>query len=1032
MTTVPDWENPQLTHRNRRDAHATLVPYADAASAQSGDRTQSPFFQLLNGQWKFAYAPNIAEAPPGFEQAAHEDAQWDTLAVPACWQLSGYGRPNYTNTRYPFPVDPPCVPTDNPVGVYRTRFTPRQSMDGRRIVLVFEGVCSLLNVWVNGQFVGMSKGSHMTAEFDITDVCQPGENVLAVQVFQWSDASYLEDQDMWRLNGIFRDVYLLARAPAHLRDVTIETWAGNTQTLKVSRDDVPAPGSPFHLRVTVDVENNGADGAEGCTVSAQLVDAQGAVVATPALQLGAANVASGGRTAVSAMADIAAPQAWTAETPYLYTLAVMLAAPDGSVLEAAAFAVGFRDIRIADQQVFVNGAPIQLYGVNHHDTHPDRGYAMTREDLERDAVLMKQHNMNCVRTSHYPPDPYFLDLCDRLGLYVIDEADLETHGFGTVGQLNQISDDPTWETAYVDRAVRMVERDKNHASVIIWSLGNESGLGRNHHAMAEAIRRLDPSRPIHYEQAGDDPIVDIVSVMYGSLETTLREGARTDDPRPWFQCEYAHAMGNGPGGMKEYQEAFDKYPRLLGGCIWEWADHGLRQQTPDAEEWFAYGGDFGDQPNDGNFCMDGLCSPDRAPHPGLHEFKKLIEPAHVRVAPDGRSVEITSRRDHASLDDLTLRWQVQEGMETTSEGTLALPPIAPHQSATVALPCALPAGTMDRPSVVTVSLCLASDTAWAEAGHEVAWGQAVSAEAADGKAQEPAPAAPAVSHAPLQVEDGAYQAVVTGDNFTLALDKLHGQLTRWEHDGTSLLAVGPRLQIWRAPTDNDVHMARDWRKAGFDRLQHRTVRAEISSQTDQAVTWTVQSVLGAFSVRPVLDVTYVYTLTSLGALTIQTTVKTRRELPPLPRLGLAFAMPAGFETVHWAGRGPWESYPDMKQSARFGEWYSTVDVQWEPYSRPQDNGSHADTLWAEVMNDMGHSLLMTGVPSFSALHYSAEDITNAEHTYALQRRAETFVTLDAAVGGLGSASCGPGTLPEYLLTVQEATFTVTLQPLGQA
>ncbi len=741
------------------------------------------------------------------------------------------------------------------------------------------------------------------------------------------------------------------------------------------------------------------------------------------------SVPAGGRVAVTAKADIQAPLRWTAETPHLYTLLVTLAAPGGSAGEVLSFAVGFRDVRIADQQVFVNGAPIQLCGVNHHDTHPDRGYAQTREDWERDVALMKQHNMNCVRTSHYPPDPYFLDLCDRYGLYVIDEADLETHGFGTVGQLNQISDDPSWETAYVDRAVRMVERDKNHASVIIWSLGNELGLGRNHHAMADAIRQLDPFRPIHYEQAGDDPIVDIVSVMYGSLETTLREGARTDDLRPWFQCEYAHAMGNGPGGMKEYQEAFDKYPRLLGGCIWEWADHGLRQHTQDGEEWFAYGGDFGDKPNDGNFCMDGLCSPDRVPHPGLHEFKKLIEPAHVRVAPDGQSVEIVSRRDHASLDDLTLRWQVQHLGSVQSEGTLPLPPIAARDSATIALPCVLPAGTVDNPATVTVSLCLAASTAWADAGHEVAWGQAVSN---GGEKEELSAAANGnvSSFAPLTVEESAYAFTITNNDISLTFDKRHGQITSW-HDGwPNLIAFGPRVQVWRAPTDNDVHMAREWRKAGFDRLQHRTVRAEMTSQTDQAVVWTVQSVLGAFPIRPVLDVTYVYTLQANGALTIETTVKPLRELPPLPRLGLAFALPQGFDRVHWAGRGPWESYPDMKQSARFGEWEGTVSAQWEPYSRPQDNGNHTDTLWAEVGNDNGHSLMMTGVPNFSALHYDVNDITAAEHTYALRARPETYVTLDAAVGGLGSASCGPGPLPEYLLTLRETTFTVTLQPNG--
>ncbi len=1009
MTTFSDWENPRLLHRSRQEPRATFVPFADAMSAMQGDRVQSPFFRLLNGDWKFAHVPDISRVPTGFYEAAFEDAGWAALPVPGCWQLHGYGIPVYTNVNYPFPVDPPYVPSENPLGLYRTTFPLPSDWSDKHISLVFEGVCSLFTVWVNGVEIGLSKGSHVPAEFDLTSAVTPGENLLAVQVHHWSDASYLEDQDMWRLNGIFRDVYLLARAPVSLRDVSIKTWVGDGEDLKVSREAVPGPDSPFHLRVGAALPG----ASDGHSITAALYDAAGSEVQTFTL---------GESWQAEVVTD--SPKRWTAEDPYLYTLLVTLTGPDGEVIETLPFAVGFRDIRIAERQLFVNGSPIKLRGVNHHDTHPDRGYAMTREDMERDVRLMKQHNMNCVRTSHYPPDPYFLDLCDRYGLYVVDEADVETHGFGAASHVKYISDDPLWEDAYVDRAVRMVARDKNHPSVIIWSLGNESGMGRNHEAMAAAIRALDSSRPIHYESAGEHPVVDIVSVMYPSVAEVVRQGERTDDPRPWYMCEYAHAMGNGPGSLKEYQEAIDTHPRLLGGCIWEWADHGLRRRTDDGQEWFAYGGDFGDQPNDGNFCIDGLCSPDRVPHPGLIEFKKIIEPVTLEVtdAPTGK-IRLTNRQDHRSLDHLALHWQALRSAEVIDAGQMVLPHIPAHESAAITLPVELPPGTVETPTLLNVSLRLKEDAPWAPAGHEVAWGQAVSAEHTQF-------AAPEKETAPLQVGDKEYFVTVTGGDFSLTLDKIHGQLTAWEHRGVSLLADGPRLQVWRAPTDNDVHMAADWRKAGLNRLWHRTSRAAVTAQTAQVVELTVESVLGAYPIPPAFTATYIYTVTSDGVLTITTQVTPLGTLPTLPRVGLTLQLPAGFTRFRWAGLGPHESYPDRKQSARFGVWSGTVSEQMEPYIRPQENGNKADTLWAEVTNDHGQGLRVSGVPHVSALHFTAEDLTAAQHTFDLTPRAETVLNLDDAQGGLGSNSCGPGPLAEYLIAPEEREFTVTLRPLG--
>jgi beta-galactosidase/beta-glucuronidase len=640
---LPDWQNPAVLARNREPAHTSLVPFADVDSAQEDDRAASPFFRLLNGAWRFFYARRPGDVPAGFEAESFVTEAWDTLPVPGNWQMHGYGTPNYTNIRYPYPVEPPHVPDDNPVGCYRREFAVPPAWEGRRVFLTFEGVNSAVDPEVNGRPVGYSQGSHMPVEFDVTDCVRQGGNLVAVQVYQWCDGSYLEDQDMWRLSGIFRDVYLTARPIGFIRDVQIHTELDETST-----------------DATLSVRALGSR-AGGGRVTAGLYDAARKLVAEAALDgSGAAALA------------VAAPRKWSAEEPNLYTLLVTQSDAEGRVQEVLRYAVGFRQVRVENGRLRLNGVPLVLRGVNHHDTHPDLGHALPWETMVRDVVLMKRHNVNTVRTAHYPPDPRFLDLCDRYGLYVIDEADLETHGFGEVGDLNQLSDDPAWEAAYRDRAERLVARDRNHPSVIMWSLGNESGYGRNHDAMARLVREADPTRPIHYEQAGDAPVVDVVSAMYASVDRLVEEGKK-DDPRPYFLCEYAHAMGNGPGSLKEYWEAIEAHPRLLGGCVWEWADHGIRRRTADGAEWFAYGGDFGDEPNDGNFCIDGLVSPDRVPHPGLLELKKVYEPVRV-VARDLRAgrVVIQNRYQFASLAHLAAHWELRWGGELLQQG--ALPP----------------------------------------------------------------------------------------------------------------------------------------------------------------------------------------------------------------------------------------------------------------------------------------------------------------------------------------------------------------------
>ncbi|HEY3379473.1 MAG TPA: glycoside hydrolase family 2 TIM barrel-domain containing protein [Armatimonadota bacterium] len=1021
-TEVHDWENPQLLSRHREAAHVTLVPYADRDSALANERGASPYFALLNGQWQFCYAESPAAAPADFFAPAYNADGWDRIVVPGNWQMQGYGRPNYTNVRYPYPVDPPHVPNDNPVGSYRRTFTIPASWTDRQIFLTFEGVDSAFYLWVNGQQVGYSQGSHMPSEFDITRYVQTGENVVAVQVFQWSDASYLEDQDMWRLSGIFRDVYLTATPRLHLRDTRVRT------TFDAQYRDAT-------LDMQLALKNYAGSAQAVASISGQLVDAQGQIIIEQTLadelQLGPE-----GETTVTAAWTVAAPAQWSAEEPNLYTLLLVLRDAAGRVLEVQRVAVGFREVVMRDGRVFLNGTPITLKGVNRHDSHPDLGHAVSRASMLQDIVLMKAHNINTVRTSHYPNDPYWLDLCDEYGLYVVDEADLETHGFchedGDVATLSHL---PEWRAAYLDRAERMVERDKNHPAILIWSLGNESGFGANHIAMIEWIRQADPSRLIHYEgmtaypEYEDSPLTDMKSMMYPSLEKVIAEGER-DDPRPFFMCEYAHAMGNGPGGLKEYWEAIYKYPRLLGGCVWEWTDHGIRQHTASGEEWFAYGGDFGDQPNDGNFCIDGLVFPDRGPHPGLLEYKKIIEPVQVESLDlAAGTVKVTNRYDISSLSHLDISWRFLRDGVLLAQGSLPALDLPAGQTTELTVPFGQPVAVPGASYWLELHFTLAGDTLWASRGHEVAW------------AQFPVPVTVPVvpelaltAMPPLTVAECAGAITVTGEAFSLVFDTHRGVICDWQYQGQALLTRGPKVNVWHAPTDNDMYVSKSWREAGYDRLVPRVESVRVCAVTPQTVQIEVREVLGGYFLTPRFACSYRYTCYGSGDVTLETTVTPlAKNLPQLPRLGLQLHLPGTYDQFAWYGLGPHENYDDMKQSARLGIYQGSVQDQYVPFIMPQENGNKTGVRWAAVTDAQGLGLLAIGGPTLnvSVHHYTPEDFTAARHTYELVRRNATILHLDYRHGGLGSNSCGPGPLPQYLFMPEPVTFTVRLRPFIQ-
>ncbi|TCO55057.1 glycoside hydrolase family 2 TIM barrel-domain containing protein [Actinocrispum wychmicini] len=880
----------------------------------------------LDGDWQFHLSPSPADAPAGFELDSFDATDWPTLPVPSNWQMHGHGQPAYTNHLYPFPVDPPYVPSDNPTGDYRVEFSV--PWDGPT-VLRFEGIDSCGRVWLNGVELGVTRGSRLPVEFDVTGVLK-ARNLLAVRVHQWSSGSYLEDQDMWWLSGIFRSVTVLERPVGGVPDFF----------LRASYDHVAGTG-----RVEVETDAN-------------------AVLSIPELGIDAP---------VGQPIDVGLVEPWTAETPRLY---------DGVLAtdtERVPVRIGFRTVSIEDGLLKVNGRRILLKGVNRHEHHPDLGRAVPYVLAREDVLLMKRHNINAVRTSHYPPDPRFLDLCDELGLWVVDECDLETHGFTEVGWERNPSDDPQWTSAYLDRMSRMVERDKNHPSVILWSLGNESHTGRNLAEMASWTRQRDDTRPVHYEGDYDCAYVDVYSRMYMTHAEVEEIGQAQG--MPFILCEYAHAMGNGPGGLLEYRDLFEKYPRCQGGFVWEWIDHGIRQQDANGREFFAYGGDFGELIHDGSFVIDGLVFPDRTPSPGLVEYAKVIEPVRI----DGRRV--TNHYDFRTLAHLDFDWILEEDGQERAAGTLDLPTVHPGQSTDLPFP-ELPATAKE--SWLTIRAHTREDTPWAAKGHVVAWGQV---NVTPRPATTTRPARP------------------------------------FDHTPGTLLGIPveePRLDLWRAPTENDrPENERAWRDAGLHRLQHRVVSDETTGMSR-----VVRTRVAPPARAQGMAVTYTWTASD-AAVHLNVTIEPEGEWPVLPRLGLRMALPGGYDQVEWFGLGPNEAYADSRTSARVGRFRKSVDDLQTPYVFPQENGNRADTRWLEL-TDNGTGLRIEGAFDFTARRWTTEDLDKAAHTHELEPGHWIHLNLDIAQNGLGSASCGPGVLPKYQLHARKTAIELTFRQVTPA
>ena len=984
-------EDPDILHVNALPMRAYFVPFPDAQSALAGDREASPRMTLLSGEWDFAWFPCYAAMPETVEFS-------NTIPVPSVWQMHGYDGHQYTNVRYPFPFDPPFVPSENPVGVYRRRL-PLHKKEGCQYQLHFEGVDSCLYLYVNGAFAGFSQVSHSTSAFDVTDFVTDGENTVEARVLKWCVGSYLEDQDKFRMSGIFRDVYLLERPVERVGNFFIHTALHENEAevsvALTTTDGVPDPLLTLYA----------PDGT--------LLDER------PASDGAAFHVKN--------------PRLWSAETPDLYTLVIQT----GS--EAIAQKVGIREVCVKDGVVLLNGSPVKFRGVNRHDSDPLTGYAITPGQLVNDLRVMKLHNVNAIRTSHYPNAPWMPELCDRYGFYLIGESDVESHGtvllYGCENQnLKKIFSimprDPMFEKAILDRVQRNVLRDQNRPSILLWSLGNESGYGPAFEKAGRWVKAYDPSRLCHYEGAyyaqedSDTSMLDVVSRMYPPLQDITDYFDRKRDARPLVLCEYVHAMGNGPGGVREYQELIDRYPGFVGGFVWEFCDHAVDAgAAPDGRRMYHYGGDSGETLHDGNFCVDGLTYPDRRPHTGFLEFKNAVRPLRARLVPaDGVTVELINAMDFLYADAYAdLRYElVLEGM-VIAQGEMALPHIAPHQSAEIRLPVEVPGrGAV----LLNLFYRTVNEQPLVPAGHELGFDQLTLREA------RVTPALPKREERALTLEETQTHFVVTGEGFRYGFSKLAGLFDSLQTGGGELLCAPMEYNIWRAPTDNDQNIRKEWEKAGYNEAQTRV--AELSASPDGGnVTIRAKVVLAAVYRQWIAKIDALFTVDRQGGIAVRLAVQKNGDMPFLPRFGVRLFLRKDVCQALYYGYGPTESYEDKHCAARLGMHRTTARENHEDYIKPQENGSHWRCDFVQVADAKGVGLCVQAETPFSMnlSPYTQEELTVKQHNYELAESANTVLCLDTRQSGLGTNSCGPALPEQYRLSETGFDFSLRIDPM---
>lgn len=1003
------WENHQIDGINRMPARAHFLTFPSKEKALLNNNRYTHAFKNLNGVWKFMFLDAPEYSPEGFFNSDFDVTKMDDITVPGNWQLQGYGKMHYSDLWYNFPINPPYVPTENPTGIYKRTFFVEESYRDKKIIIRFCGVDSAYHLWINGKEVGYSKVARNESEFDITDLIRVGEeNDVTVRVYQWSDGTYLEDQDMWWESGIFRDVELIGVPKDGINDYKVIADLDDEYKNGIFKVEA-------FLRTTKEVN-----------VTFELVDAGENTVFTKTV------VAKEGKACIDEV--IADVNHWTAETPYLYKL-FMTVEDNGQIVEVIPQNVGFRNIRLNGETFLVNGVAIKFKGVNRHDYSPQNGRVVSREEIEKDIILMKQFNINAIRTSHYPNSYYLYDLCDEYGMYLIAETDLECHGFELTGDYKWITDDPSWELAYVSRMTRMIERDKNHPAIIFWSLGNESAFGCNFRKMTDVAHEMDPTRLVHYEGDFDVESADVYSTMYTWIENPKKPYLMKDiiekSKKPHIHCEYCHAMGNGPGNLKDYQDLVYAHDKLQGGFVWEWFDHGIESFTESGEKYYRYGGDFGDDPSNKDFCIDGLIMPDRTPSPGLYEYKKVIEPITTTAVDIQKGIiNLLSRYDFANLDRFNLVYKVMEDDVILQTGFMAVPSIEARANKDITLPYDLSVIKV-KPGAhyyVNISYQLREDTSYASSGHELATAQFELPLYKEGIVVRP--------EGILNVEKEHTTLHVKGANFSLDFNLVNGNLMNIVRDGMQVLSKGPRLTLWRAPISNDMEIIDKLKKVYFLHLEHEVVMNIDYHMEGNILKVEVDTINSTTNSAWHFKTKYVYTVCPSGDILIDVegTPSGRVDLAPdmLPRIGVSMHLDKSMEHVRYFGMGPGENYADSKEAAQMGLYANTVDGLFTNYVIPQENGNHMGCKWVSMTNDRGMGLLASteGDFNFSASWYEDKDLDDAKHTCDLVKRDYIVFNVDYKQNALGTNSCGQWQLDKYRAKFEDFKLSFRLTPFN--
>ena len=1002
------YENLSVLHENTMPARAYYIPASRRMDNLVEHREESDRMQLLNGTWKFQYFNSIYDIQDSFFEKNYDTENFDEIQVPSVWQMAGYDTHQYTNIRYPFPFDPPYVPQDIPCGTYAHTFVYHKDENAPKAFLNFEGVDSCFYVWINGSYVGYSQVSHMTSEFDITDLLRDGENSIAVLVMKWCDGSYLEDQDKFRMSGIFRDVYILKRPKQAISDYHIKT---RIEDMLAKVEIEMKFYSPLNVKISIE-------------------DRNGAVVA-----LG--SIAEEG----TAVLEIASPELWNTENPYLYKL--ILETENEVIVDH----IALRKIEIKDQVIYLNGQKIKFRGVNRHDSDPVTGFTINTEQITTDLTLMKQHNFNAIRSSHYPNAPFFYEMCDKYGFMVIDEADIEAHGpfmiyrkedtdYNRFKRWNEkIADDPVWEEAIVDRVKLMVERDKNRFCIVMWSMGNESAYGCNFEKALEWTKNFDPDRITQYESARyrnydetyDYSNLDVYSRMYPAL-SEIQEYLDKDGSKPFLLVEYCHSMGNGPGDFEDYFQMIQDNDKMCGGFVWEWCDHAIAHGTAEnGKTIYAYGGDHGEEIHDGNFCMDGLVYPDRTVHTGLLEYKNVYRPARV-ISYDKESGELVLH-NYMDFDDLKdyvkISYELTQDGLVISKGKLPEVSAAPHSEGKINLKINVPESGK---CYLKFIYHLKKELPLLDEDHILGFDE-IEVSKEDTKCKLAEKWIPkTVVDSELQVNENDTQIHIKGREFAYTIDKRTALFTEMKFAGREYLNHPMELNIWRAPTDNDMYIKSEWKKAHYDKAYTRAYTTEVV-QGKHGVKITSHASVVAETVQKILDVTITWKIEAAGKIDADIAVTKDDEFPDLPRFGVRMFLDKKLSAARYFGMGPQESYCDKHQAASHGLYQANVDDLHEDYIRPQENGSHYDCEYVELNNSRyGIVVSAENAFSFNASYYTQEELEKKTHNYELTESDSVVFCVDYALNGIGSNSCGPVVLEQYRFDDVLFRFQFTLIP----